>query len=113
MAETKRVYVYRDEGLIDSYKVFPAVVILRGKGDKKDKDKFELVNTLEDKEVSLTIPGDRFEDGLIKDVKIGPGQTYGPKTPKDRNYPVGIDYEVKIGSTKAKANSDPVIIIDP
>lgn len=112
MAETKRVYVYRDEGLIDSYKVFPAVVILRGKGAGQ-KDKFELVNTLDDKEVSLTIPGDRFEDGPIKDVKIGPGQTYGPKTPKDRNSPIGIDYEVKIGATKAKGNSDPVIIIDP
>ena len=113
MAETKRVYVYRDAGLIDSYKVFPAVVILRGKEGADKKDKFELVNTLDDKEVSLTVPGDRFEGGKIEDVKIGPGQTYGPKTPKDRNSPIGVDYEVKVGATKAKGNSDPVIIIDP
>ncbi len=48
---TIRVYVYKDSGFIDSYKVFPPLVVL------SRNDKFELVNTVSDHDAFLTVPG--------------------------------------------------------
>ena len=102
---TIRVYVYKDPGFIDSYKVYPPLVVL------SRNDKFELVNTVSEHDAFLTIPGDPFEGGPIKGEKIPPKSRSGQKTP--RNVLLATEYEVKVDGKKASGNSDPVIIIDP
>ena len=102
---TIRAYVYKNSGLIDSYKVYPAVVVL------SKNDKFELVNTVSDHDAFLTIPGDPFEGKEIKDEKVGKRSRSSQKTPKDML--IAVEYEVKVDGKKASGNSDPVIIIDP
>ena len=105
---TIRAYVYRDEVFIDSYKVYPPVVIL----DKNDK--FELVNTVDDHEAVWTVRRDIFDGGLIDKKKIGPGKKSGEKTPKQSiQDAIGVDYQVEVNGHTAHAHSDPVIIIDP
>lgn len=102
---TIRVYVYRDPGFIDSYKVYPPIVVLSG------NDKFELVNTVDDHDAFLTIPKDPFEGGPINGEKVPKKSRSSQKTPKDAL--VAVEYEVKVDGKKASGNSDPVIIIDP
>ena len=68
---TIRVYVYKDPGFIDSYKVHPPIVVLSG------NDKLELVNTVDDHDAFWTVPKDPFQGddkqrkGLAK-VQIQP-----------------------------------------
>ena len=100
-----RAYVYKDPGFVDSYKVYPPLVLL------SRNDKFELVNTVSDHEAFLTIPGDPFQGEPIKDEKIPKKSRSGQKTPKDMLF--ATEYEVKVDGKKASGNSDPVIIIDP
>ena len=102
---TIRVYVYKDSGFIDSYKVYPPVVVLSG------NDKFELVNTVDNHDAFLTVPKDPFQGGPINGEKVLPKGRSGLKTPK--NALAAVDYEVKVDGKKASGNSDPVIIIDP
>jgi hypothetical protein len=102
---TIRAYVYKDPGFIDSYKVYPPLVVL------SRNDKFELVNTVSDHDAFLTIPGDPFEGGAIKEQRIPPKGRSGEKTPKNMLF--ATEYEVKVDGKKASGNSDPVIIIDP
>lgn len=52
---TIRVYVYKDPGFIDSYKVHPPIVVLSG------NDKLELVNTVDDHDAFWTVPKDPFQ----------------------------------------------------
>ena len=102
---TIRAYVYKNPGVFDSYKVYPPIVVL------SKNDKFELVNTVDDHDAFLTIPGHPFEGKEIKGEKIGPRSRSGQKTPKDAL--IAVEYEVKVDGKKASGNSDPVIIIDP
>ena len=99
-----RAYVYKDSGLIDSYKVYPPVVVL-GKNDQ-----FELVNTTDDEAV-LKIPEGPFEGGRV-DEKIGKHSKSNAKIPKE-TPPLAVEYQVTVDGKKATAHSDPVIIIDP
>lgn len=101
---TIRAYVYKQDGIFDSYRVFPPVVILR------KNDDFELVNVVKDKEANLKIPAGPFGEAITETVP-GNGQRSTPKKPKDGLFVV--EYEVKVGGKKAEGNSDPVIIIDP
>ena len=102
---TIRVYVYKDSGFIDSYKVYPPIVVLSG------NDKFELVNTVDNHDAFLTVPRDPFQGGPINNEKVVPKGRSGLKTPK--NALAAVEYEVKVDGKKASGNSDPVIIIDP
>ena len=102
---TIRAYVYKDPGFIDSYKVYPPLVVLT------KNDKFQLVNTVSDHAAFLTIPDDPFEGGAITDLKIPAKTRSGEKTPKEML--IAVEYEVKVDGKKASGNSDPVIIIDP
>jgi hypothetical protein len=102
---TIRAYVYRAPGLIDSYKVYPPLVVL------SKNDKFQLVNTVSDHAAFLTIPGDPFEGAAIRDLKIESKARSGEKTPRETLN--AVEYEVKVDGKKASGNSDPVIIIDP
>jgi hypothetical protein len=102
---TIRAYVYKETSGIDSYKVYPAIVVL-GKNDK-----FELVNVVDDHDAFLTIPKDPFEGGPIKEEKVSPRGRSSQKTPK--NTLIAVEYQVKVSGKKASGNSDPVIIIDP
>ena len=99
-----RAYVYKDSGFIDSYKVYPPVVVLT------KNDQFELVNTTDDEAV-LQIPEGAFEGGGV-DEKIRKHSKSNAKTP--RNVPpLAVEYQVTVKGKKATAHSDPVIIIDP
>ena len=100
---TIRAYVYKQDGIFDSYRVFPPVVIL-GKNDE-----FELVNVT-DKDADLKIPAGPFGEPISETVKKN-GKHSTPKKPKDGLFVV--EYEVKVDGKKAEGNSDPVIIIDP
>ena len=101
---TKRVYVYKNPGFIDSYKVSPPVIVI------EQNDKFELVNTVDDHDAFLTIPDGPFEGGAVKGERVGPKAKSTAKTPREGVF--GIGYEVKVNGQRAIANSDPVIIID-
>ena len=101
---TKRVYVYKDSGLFDSYKVFPPVIVI------EQNDKFELVNTVADHEAILTIPDGPFVGGAVNGEHVGKKDKSTTKTPKPG--PAAVEYEVKVDGHKAHGNSDPVIIID-
>ena len=72
---TKRVYVYKNPGFIDSYKVFPPVIVI------EQNDKFELVNTVDDHDAFLSIPDGTFQGGSIKEEKVPKKSKSGPKTP--------------------------------
>jgi hypothetical protein len=102
---TIRAYVYRDAGFIDSYKVYPAIVVL------SRNDKFELVNTVDDHDAFWTVPKDPFSGGPINNEKVSPKSRSSQKTPKE--ILIAVEYEVKVNGKKASGNSDPVIIIDP
>lgn len=102
---TIRAYVYKETSGFDSYKVYPAIVVL------SRNDKFELVNTVDDHDAFLTIPKDPFEGGPIQDERVPPRGRSGQKTPK--NTLIAVEYRVEVKGKKASANSDPVIIIDP
>ena len=102
---TIRVYEYKDSGFIDSYKVYPPIVVLSG------NDKFELVNTVDNHDAFLTVPKNPFQGGPISGEKVLPKGRSGLKTPK--NALAAVEYEVKVDGKKASGNSDPVIIIDP
>jgi hypothetical protein len=102
---TIRAYVYKDPGFIDSYKVYPAIVVL------SKNDKFELVNTVDDHDAFWTVPQDPFEGGPINKEKLSPRSRSKQKTPKDML--IAVEYEVKVNGKNASGNSDPVIIIDP
>jgi hypothetical protein len=102
---TIRVYVYKDSGFIDSYKVYPPIVVLSG------NDKLELVNTVDNHDAFWTVPNDPFQGGPINNEKVLPKSRSSQKTPK--NALVAVEYEVKVDGKKASGNSDPVIIIDP
>jgi len=101
---TKRVYVYKNPGFIDSYKVFPPVIVI------EQNDKFELVNTVDDHDAFLSIPDGTFQGGSIKEEKVPKKSKSGPKTPNAG--PLGVEYKVKVDGKEAHGNSDPVIIID-
>jgi hypothetical protein len=101
---TKRVYVYRDPGLFDSYKVFPPVIVL------DQNDKFEVVNTVADHDAFVTIPDGTFQGNAVKDQKVPKKSKSDTKTPQAG--PIGVEYEIKVDGHKAHGNSDPVIIID-
>jgi hypothetical protein len=102
MADTKRVYVYTEEGFIDSYKVFPAVTIL------KKNDSIELVNiTL--KRAEWNVPAGVLEDSAIHE-DVEPGQRKSKTARKDG--PRGGTYKVKVDGKDAHGHSDPAIIID-
>jgi hypothetical protein len=101
---TKRAYVYKVIGFIDSYKVYPAVVVLE-KGDD-----FELVNTVADHDAVWTVPGEPFDGGEIKKEKVSKKGRSSAKKPKAGI--LAVEYEVEVDGKKATANSDPVIIID-
>ena len=100
---TKRAYVYKVPGFIDSYKVFPPVIVI------EQNDKFELVNTVADHEALLKIPDGVFMGGAVEEP-VGKKDKSSTKTPKPG--PLGVEYEVKVDGHKAHGNSDPVIIID-
>jgi hypothetical protein len=102
---TIRVYVYKDPGFIDSYKVYPAIVVLSG------NDKLELVNTVDNHDAFWTVPKDPFQGGPITGEKVPPKSRSSQKTPK--NALIAVEYEVKVDGKKASGHSDPVIIIDP
>jgi len=104
MAKVK-AYVYKVPGLIDSYRVYPPVVILN-KGDK-----FQLVNTVDDHDAELTVPAGVFENGAIDKEKINKRSGSTEQTAKDTI--IGVQYKVKVDGKDASAHSDPVIIIDP
>lgn len=101
---TKRVYVYKNPGIFDSYKVFPPVIVI------EQNDKFELVNTVSDHEAILTIPDGVFEGGAVNGEHVGKKNKSTTKTPKAG--PIGVEYKVKVDGKDAHGNSDPVIIID-
>ena len=104
MAKVK-AYVYRVPGLIDGYKVYPPVVILKG------GDKFQLVNTVDDHDAELTVPSGVFEDGAVDKEKIDKKSASREQTA--RNTIIGVQDKVKVDGKDATAHSDPVIIIDP
>lgn len=103
MAQPTRVYLFKIAGLIDSYKVYPAVTIL------KKNDSIELVNCT--------------DDDARWDVPAGVLQASAVSEPVDRHTsrsktatidgPRAAEYEVHVDGKKAHAHSDPVIIIDP
>ena len=101
---TKRVYVYRDPGFFDSYRVFPPVIVI------EQNDKFEVVNTVDDHDAFVTIPDGTFQGAAIKDEKVTKKNKSGTKTPNAG--PIGVEYKIKVDGKDAKGNSDPVIIID-
>jgi hypothetical protein len=102
---TKRAYVYETSNLLDPYKVFPPVVILK-KGDK-----LEFVNTVTTHDAFLTVPDGVFQGGAVKKQKVGKKSTFS--TNDANEGPLGVEYEVEVDGKKATAHSDPVIIIDP
>ena len=100
---TKRVYVYKDPGIFDSYKVFPPVIVI------DQNDKFQIVNTT-DKEAKVTIPAGTFKGGAINQKPV-------PKKNKSDEFepeagPNAVEYKIKVDGHDAHGNSDPVIIID-
>jgi hypothetical protein len=103
MAKVK-AYVYKVPGLVDDYKVYPAVVVLN-KGDK-----FQLVNTVDDHDAELSVPSGVFEDGPVNKERIGKKSPSTEQTAKDTI--VGVEYKVKVDGRDASAHSDPVIIVD-
>ena len=100
---TKRVYVYKDPGFFDSYKVFPPVIVI------DQSDKFEIVNTT-DHDAFVTIPDNTFQGAAIKDQKVTKKNKSDQKSPKAG--PIGVEYKIKVDGHDAQGNSDPVIIID-
>ena len=106
MANLIQVYIYKDEGLIDTYKAFPPVVILH------KEDDFQIVNTT-DVEASWTPPyvfGFDPKDPPEKIPKKKKSKAW--KLKKDDEILV-IEYKVNVGTHHAHGNSDPRIIIDP
>jgi hypothetical protein len=103
MAEKKRVYVYKETGFIDSYRVYPAVTILR------KNDSIELVNCT-DVDAEWEVPA-----GVLAAHKVTKSVKKRKSDFLDATIegPAGAEYEVKVGGKKAQAQSDPVIIIDP
>jgi hypothetical protein len=100
-----RAYVYKDSGFIDSYKIYPPVVIVT------KNDTFELVNTVDNHDAEFTVPS-QFDYNGPQPEKIKPGKK-SSKTLKNNAVVAAVEYEVKVDGHKAKGNSDPVIIIDP
>jgi hypothetical protein len=109
-----RVYVFKDDGLFDSYKVYPPVVILRA--NDKFEDAFQIVNAA-DEAASWVAP-----DVLEEEDKVGipdnAREEIKPGTPSKKwkvriKKLVVVEYEIKIDGHKVKGNSDPRIIIDP
>ena len=99
----QRVYVYKDEGFIDTYRVYPPVTILH------KQDDIELVNYA-DAEARWEVRAGVLGDDPV-DERVDPGKTKTKKAMKDG--PLVAEYKVHVDGKRAHAQSDPVIIIDP
>ena len=98
-----RAYVYKDTEGIDGYRVYPPVVIM------KANDDFELVNVSGDTAI-WKMPAGPFSDvPVTESVSDKTGKT---KTSKDNSEGMAVEYVVLVNGKRAKAHSDPVIIID-
>jgi len=97
----QRAYVYKETKGIDSYRVFPPVVVL-GQGDQ-----FELVNLSGDP-AALTVKAGVFGGAVQQNIPHGQGS--GIKVAG--NAAIAAEYKVVVKGKDAQGNSDPVIIID-
>jgi hypothetical protein len=97
-----RAYVYKDTSGIDSYRVYPGVVIL------KKNDDFELVNLSGDP-ATYKMPAGPFGPASQDTVPNGQGNN---KTVPGAAAAQAVEYVVEVKGKRAKGNSDPVIIID-
>ena len=103
MPKKVRVYVYKETAGIDSYRVYPGVVIL------EKNDDFELVNVSGDT-ATLEMPAGPFSNAPVTDsVQNKQGKT---KTVLANASAQAVEYVVKVKGKTAQGNSDPVIIID-
>jgi hypothetical protein len=103
MAKVK-VYVYKVASLFGAdYKAFPPVVVLQ------QGDKFQLVNTVDDKDAVLSVPAGPFVGGKFTETVARKSASHEKDVAAG---PVAVEYEVNIDGKKATAHSDPVIIID-
>ena len=98
-----RAYVYKDTEGIDGYRVYPPVVII------KANDDFELVNVSGDT-ATWKIPAGPFSDSPI--TESVPDKDAKSKKAKADSSGQAVEYVVIVNGKRAKANSDPVIIID-
>ena len=98
-----RAYVYKDTEGIDGYRIFPPVVVI------KKNDDFELVNVSGDVAI-WKMPAGPFSDlPVTESVPNKEGKT---KTAKEDSAGMAVEYVVLVNGKRAKAHSDPVIIID-
>jgi hypothetical protein len=103
MAKKVRVYVYKDTEGIDSYRVFPGIVIL------EKNDDLELVNVSGDTAIWRMPAGPFSNLPVTESVPNKNGKT---KKVLSNAEAQAVEYEVLVKGKKAKGNSDPVIIID-
>ena len=99
----RRAYVYRETAGIDEFRVYPPVIVL------EKSDDFELVNVSGDV-AKLKIRAGAFDGGAVdQDIPDKKGAT---KKVLANAEAQAVEYAVFVNGKRAKANSDPVIIID-
>ena len=99
----QKVYVYKETAGIDSYRVYPGVVVLA------KNDQLELVN-VSGAAAKWKVPAGPFSNSPTDDlVKDKHGKT---NTVLGNAAAQAVEYVVEVNGKKAHGNSDPVIIID-
>ena len=103
MAKKVKVYVFKETAGIDSYRVYPGIVVLA------KNDELELVN-VSGADAHWKVPAGPFSEAPSNDlVKNKHGKT---KTVPNTAAAQAVEYVVEVDGKKAHGNSDPVIIID-